>query len=302
MQKITGKSSGPVNSVGYGSLIAVPFPAVTVGVSQVGTAVQARIPLGLNLKIMAVSFVMGGGSTGSVKMNIVQGAGSYETAGSAPVAGTVLSGTWAVGDVFSITVGSITKNFTVTSRTAGNNALLAGVTAEEINRFGTFNTASTRFYCYSMGGLLAFSEIAYGTAGNSIAFGSAVVSSSAGVTSPSGATFSGGAAGTLPVMPPLDNSPVPAPPIPPLAADGNALFPVDLILLAADDNPSVLYPVVPGNFEAIWPSGHELTLRLITDGSAAGTLNVVLWAMPVDANSTNPQNKVTWFQPAPDIL
>jgi hypothetical protein len=306
MQNTIGKDSYP-QAVGYNQLIAIPFDTVTLGASIAPSTVSARVPLGINVKIMSVSYVFSGTVAGSTAMNVSLGSASYETAGSAPFVTATFGGTWLVGDTYNLIVGGVSQQFLITSRTAtataytANNNLVAADAAETINRLQPFGPG---YYAYADKLILYIVAIAYNTAGNSVTF-SRTLGSTSGTVTVSGGTFTGGTAGTLPTMPVLANSPLPiqGQHIPPLAAPGTALFPVDLPLNAIINQPGVLYPVNPiAQFDAIWPAGNELTLRLNTSSGATGNLKVILWAVPFDANPLSPQNKNTYFTPAYDIL
>lgn len=306
MQNTIGKNKEP-QAVGYDGLIAIPFTQITLGASVVPSTVSARVPLGLNVKIMSVSYVFSGTVAGTTAMNISLGSASYETAGSAPFVTATFGGTWLAGETYNLIVGGVSQQFLITSRTAtataytANNNLVAADAAETINRLQPWGSG---YYAYADKLILYVVAIAYNTAGNSVTFAD-TVSSVAGTITKSGTTFAGGTAGTLPTMPVLANSPLPiqGQHVPPLAAPGTALFPVDLPLNAIINQPGVLYPVNPiAQFDAIWPAGNELTLRLATSSGATGFLNVVLWAKTFDANPFSPESKNTYFTPAWDIL
>jgi hypothetical protein len=252
---------------------------------------------------MAVSYVIGGSPAGGGSFNIVSGAGSYETTGFAPSGYIGLSGTFAIGDQISVTVGTLTKTYTVNVRTAGSNQMIAAGIAADINRTQPFGLP---YVALSYGSEVVIHNIAYSTAGNTTAF-AASTTSSGGTVSVSGATLSGGSAGVLPVTPALDNSNFPDP-TPPFGQDsqtavsGNALFPVDMALNFTADVPAILYPVYPKTFDAIWPAASELTLRLVTNGTAAGTLDVIVWAVPYDNHSAQPELSANYFLPSQTSL
>jgi hypothetical protein len=139
MQNTIGKNTYP-QAVGYNHLIAIPFDTVTLGASIVPSTVSARTPLGLNLKIMSVSYVFSGTVAGTTAMNISLGSAAYETAGSAPFVTATFGGTWLVNETYNLVVGGVSQQFLITSRTAtataytANNNLIASDAAETINR------------------------------------------------------------------------------------------------------------------------------------------------------------------------
>lgn len=81
------------------------------------------------------------------------------------------------------------------------------------------------------------------------------------------------------------------------ATNGNQLFAADQAITMTADSVQRFYPTV---FDSIWPGGSELTLRLVTNGSAAGNLQVHLLVVPVDNTpNTNPS---TAFKPSATTL
>jgi hypothetical protein len=290
MQVTTGKNRRP-QSIGYNNLFALRLPLIALAASSVSTTVQSRIPLGVNVKVMAVSYVLDTAVAGTASLNIVQGAASYETAGAPPTGTITLANTFLIGDSVTITVGGIDYKVTVTSRNAGNNQLLSADIAKGINRNNPFGAA---YVASSSDSKIYVINIAYATAGNSTTLTTSAVSA-AGTATASGGTLAGGSAGTLPTMPALDNSNITSPSQ--TAAAGAALFPVDMPLNMTADIPSMLYPIYPKNFEAIFPVASEITVRLITNGAAAGNLTIVVWCVPYDVNFMNPEEKNQHFLP-----
>lgn len=404
-----------VSSVGYNKLMAIPFASVSAN-SNATTAVPVRrIPLGLNLKIMAVSYAGSQATTsGTAAINIVLGGAVYEGVGSAPFATLTLGGTYAINDTITVVVGGISFSFQVTSRTAGNNPLIAASIASAINKQQPF---AVQYFCSYQGPILILTLVAYGTAGNSTTFTASRVTTASGTVTASGSTLAGGtgsatatpgvgtatvggtwlmgdtattdtysvnggnhnvvytvpstglttaqiAAGIaaavnadstaavlvtasssgsnvifttkpgqgyqpnyfnfsashtsasgsyngtgqfyavpsdyLPTMPALDNSNFTSPPQ--VAAAGTALFPVDIPVLSNAESSGIAYPVVPENYEAIWPAGSELTLRVFTSSNFSTVLDIILWCVPYDVHPMSPQDHVQYFVPGPQTL
>lgn len=292
MQVTTGKKRSP-ESIGYNNLMALRFPTVALAASQAAATVQARIPLGLNVKIMAISYVMSGTVAGTADINVSQGAGSYEGVGTAAYGSVVLANTFSIDDTVTMTVGGVSSVTKVNSRTAGKNQLMAEGIASGINKNQPFGAA---FVATSSGSTIYIVSTTYGTGANATTLTSSA-SSASGTATASGSTFANGSGvGAVPTMPALDNSNQTSPPA--TAAAGTALFPVDMPINMTADVPSNMYPTYPKNFDAIFPSASELTLRTVTNGSASGNLDVILWCVPYDVNAYNPELKGgTYFTP-----
>lgn len=73
MPQVTKKKAHNLRSLQYDALQFVPFDLVTLGASMANTAVQARLPLPANCKVMAVAAVLGGSPAGTCSFNIVVG-------------------------------------------------------------------------------------------------------------------------------------------------------------------------------------------------------------------------------------
>jgi len=79
--KTTAKQRRP-KEVGYDTLTPLAFDQITVAASQANTAVQARIPLGLDFKCLRATVVPGGAIAGLTSFNVV--VGSAAESGTAP--------------------------------------------------------------------------------------------------------------------------------------------------------------------------------------------------------------------------
>lgn len=295
-QVTNGKRRNPA-SIGYNNLIAIPLARAGSGYNP--TVVSSRLPLGLNLKIMAVSFSIETGATGPLAFNVVQGTGSYETAGSAPAGAVAIGGTFVAGDQITTTVGGVPYTVAITSRNAGNNLMIAADIASGICRNQPFGVAPA-YFAGSVGTSVNLAQVAYNTTGNSTTLTSSV-SSASGTATASASTLLGGTVGVLPTAPALDNSNQTSPAA--TAAAGTALFPIDVPLLlgttaSGADVVGIVYPAFPRNFDAIWPAGTELTMRYSgNSGTTSAEMNVVLWAVPYDVNAFNPELKANGFIP-----
>ena len=138
MSIIKSKRRRP-ESLGYNSWMPLAFPVITLAASTAPTTVEARIPLALNVKIVAVSYVLSGSLAGGTSFNIALGAGSYETAGSSAFGGSTLGGTFAAGDQVIFVIGGVSYTFNVTARTAGSLVKLASGIARSINKNAALN-------------------------------------------------------------------------------------------------------------------------------------------------------------------
>ena len=56
------------------------------------------------------------------------------------------------------------------------------------------------------------------------------------------------------------------------------------------------------NLDSVWPAATAITLRTITNGSAAGTLKVDLICVPVDQNPMSPEQYNETFVPAANTI
>ena len=294
MQVTNGRNRSNA-SIRYNCLTPLSFPTVALAASQASTVIQARRALGANFKIMAVSYVLSGSLTGTnLAVNVVSGVGAYETAGASPTDFAVIGGTYAINDTISITLGTATYTYIVNSESYTSNAVIAQRMAAAINRIQPF---AVQVLATVQGVGLLISLVAYSTATTS--FSVSKVSASGTVTA-NAATLTGGASGTLPAQPVID-SPLQTAPFN-IAAANTALFPINVPINITADVPSVLYPVINNNFDAIWPSYSTLTLRTVTGTGIAGNLDVTLWGVPYDVNPFAPQDRVQSFLPGPRTI
>lgn len=181
MSKITGKDRRP-SSLVYNAYMEQGFPTVALAASQTDATVQARIPLALNVKIIAIAVGISGGAAGTASMNVALGAG---------------------------TMGAVA--------TQRNQGTIAGAYPEDIQ-----------------------------------------------------------------------------------ATAGQKLFAADQAVTMTDDTVTTLYNSVNPN--VVWPAGSELTLRLTTNGSAAGNLQVRLITSPVDQNPMSPEQYAQAFVPSASTI
>lgn len=70
------------------------------------------------------------------------------------------------------------------------------------------------------------------------------------------------------------------------AGNGNTIFASDNAITMTNDLVQTFYP---DNIDVIYPSNSQLTLRLATNGAAAGALDVTMYGTPFDNNTTNPE-------------
>jgi len=84
-----------------------------------------------------------------------------------------------------------------------------------------------------------------------------------------------------------------------VAAAGSSVFAANQAITMTADAVTNLYTANSGTnlFDVIWPAGGELTLRLVTNGSATGNLKVLVWAVPVDINPGTPEQDANRFIP-----
>lgn len=298
MNDISSKNACP-KAIGYSGLMAIPFPTVTLNPNVPSNFAQARVPLAVPCRVVGVSVVGAAAPAGIVAINVVDGGAAYEPTGSAAFGEATFSGTFSKGDVIGLTFGTATFTYNVPQAFSSPAALAAAI-AEEIN-FAESSGQGLGCFVYSIGATLYCVNLVYGTAGNAIAFGATVVSAT-GSVAVSGATLSGGSgSGSPTTFVSHSNFLYETAPV------GSALFPVNLPIDFTAGHPAgeaafTLYPVNPNTFNTIFDRNHELTLRMTTDGSGSGDLNVVLWAVPVDTNYTNPGGRVHPYLPGPSNL
>lgn len=70
------------------------------------------------------------------------------------------------------------------------------------------------------------------------------------------------------------------------AAAGNTVFAVDAPLVMTAELAQTFYPT---NIDVIYPSNSQLTLRLTTNGAAAGGLKLTVFGTPFDNHPTQPE-------------
>jgi hypothetical protein len=294
MQVTNGRNRSNA-SIRYNCLTALRFPTVTLAASQASTVVQGRIPLAVNFKIMAVAATLYGSVAGTeLAINIVSGPGAYSDTGIAPWGYATLTGTYAAGDTFTIILAGVSYTYTVNANNAGNNAAIAQQAAAAINLAQPF---ASQVLATAQGTAIVIALIAYNTTTPTLAVSK---NSTSGNIAVSGANLANGAAGTLPAQPVIDN-PLQTAPFN-IAAAGTSLFPIDLPIYLGADQPSVFYPSINNNFDAIWPSFSELTLRTITGSDVTGSLEVTLWGVPYDVNPFMPQAATQAFTPGPQTI
>ena len=294
MQVTNGRNRSNA-SIRYNCLTALRFPTVTLAASQASTVVQARLPLGVNFKVMSVSAVLSGSLAGSqLAINIVSGAGLTGNTGSAPWGYVTIGGTYAIGDTITISLAGVPFTYTVNANNVNSDYAIAQQIAAAINLAQPF---ASQVFASGQGTLVVLALVAYNTTTPTL---TASVNSAAGTAVASGATLTSGAAGTLPGQPVIDN-PLQTAPFN-VAATGTTLFPIDAPLFLVTDVPTVLYPTLNNNFDAIWPSFSELTLRTKTGTLVTGNLEVILWGVPYDVNPFMPQAATQAFTPGPQTI
>ncbi len=292
---IQAKSRMP-STLQYNSWVAMAFESATLTASETSTAVVARFPLGLNTKITHISYVVSGTPAGNLALNIVSNSGSYEGAGAASSKVTLtLGGTYVAGDTITYVIGGVSTTFMVTSRNAGNLQLTAASIASAFNRISPLNVT---YRASSLGRVVVFQTLLYGT--TTPTFTASKVSTS-GTVATSGGTFTAGVAGANPAAPVGDSTKIGLVPSP-TAAPLTALFPcnIEIPLVGESEVTGTIYAVE--NFDAIFPSVSELTLRLVTDGSGAGTIKVVMYGVPVDNHPQQPAEAASYFHLNQTIL
>jgi hypothetical protein len=84
-----------------------------------------------------------------------------------------------------------------------------------------------------------------------------------------------------------------------VVAPGQALFPVDMVLPVQADVASTMYPAA---YDAIFPACSELTVRLNTSSTAAGTLQIIAYTVPVDVYPMTPEERNEGFLPGQNFI
>lgn len=294
-QKMIRSKSRIPSSLQYNAWTPIHFPAVTLSASEASSTIAARIPLGLNFKITHIGYVLSGSPAGTLALNVVEGSGVYEGTGAAASYATLtLGGTFAAGDTIVYVIGGVSTTYTVSARNAGNNQAIAAAMATSFNRTNALNVS---YRLSSLGAILVVQTLAYSTATPTF---TASVVSAAGTATASGATFTAGVAGTLPVAPASDSTLAGVVPSV-VAASLTALFPVDMFIpTSLAEQVGTIYALE--NFDAIFPTCSELTLRVVTNGAGAGTLQVTLYGVPVDRSPMQPEEANSYFHLSQTIL
>lgn len=75
-----------------------------------------------------------------------------------------------------------------------------------------------------------------------------------------------------------------------LAPAGTVVFSADQAFPTASGTTQVFQPTVG---EVIYPSGHSLTLRVVTGASQTGIINVTVYGKFLDVNQTDPEAQTT---------
>jgi len=293
---LQSKSNRQTETVRFGVASQLSFETVTLSASEVSTSIAARIPLPFACKILAAAAVLGGSPAGTASFNIVSGAVAYE--GSLQARGTILvtgSGNVTGTDVVTATVAG--TPVTTAALTSNFSALGAAQSlAKAINANGTISAigAAYAFGLLNGAAVVQFFDNTPGTGGNAvtIAAGPSPSPGHLGAVATTPTLTGGTASGSTPVLPPTDTTKTGQVPSN-TALSGNALFAADQALLMAADQVQMFYPPQStAAFDAIFPKASELTLRLVTNGSAAGTLKIVLFVVPTDQMPGQPQQRI----------
>lgn len=277
----------------YGAWAPISLSTVTVpATAQTSTAIQAIKPLGLNYKITHISYVMSnfevippavptGGHfvAGKLGLNIVSGVAAYEGAGAASsYAYVTLAGVYNPGDVVAVVIAGVSyKGPVASTRNAVNLTTFASAMASSLNSNPAF---SLLYRANSLGAEFVIQTKAYSVATPTF---SVSTTSTTGTATASGANMVAGVAGALPVLPVLDTTNQGITPSL-TAVPGNAMFPVDIVLPLFNTSQADVVGEVFAieSYDAFWPMGTGLTLRLTADGVVAGGLSVTLWGVPED--------------------
>jgi hypothetical protein len=307
-----------VGSTFEGTILALTSITVDTGTTATGRLLARNGALTLDTNVVTVpptpappapappyGLPTGGNfAPGVMGFNIVMGPGSYEGAGAsssyayATVGGVFQGGPFPTpGDIINIVIAGVTYRVIMNSRFTPNLTLVAQGIVLELSQ----NAAFTKLYkVNSLGAEFVVQTLAYSTETPSF---SVNTNSAFGTVTASGAAMVAGVAGNLPTQPVSDTTYYPGPPSL-TAVQLNALFPVDIILplfnASQADLAGCVYAIE--NFDAIWPTDAELTLRITTDGVVAGGLNVILWGVPVDNHRFLPATLPMGFQINSEVL
>jgi len=283
---IQAKDHVAPRGVGFTQASIIPLAPVTLSASEVSSTVVQRIALPAGVKILAVEVIPYGSPAGTASFNIVEGPIPYE--GAVPAQGSFLvhgsanpAGTDTLTVVIngvSVTTGAFAAN---TQRDQAAVALAAAINAN-----GTLAALGTAYAIgqYNGGSVVTFVDGTPGTGGNGIP--TTAASTPGGPASLSvtafAPTMSGGvAAGALPVLANTDSTRAGITP-PNTAVVGQALFATDQAITLSAAAVEQAQPFYPDQYDAIFPKNASLTLRLTTNGAAAGSLAIALFVQVVD--------------------
>lgn len=291
-------------AVRYDGWKVVAFPAVSPGANVAGTTIQAYLPLVTGGKILyATALFSAIGTAQSAHLfNIVVGTlGAYETGASVGATQTAtFGGTIAQGDTFTYTlagvpilvtapatptatklaaalVAAICDNTTPIPANSVNNlvtlgGLGSGIVGIPLNRvFGANNAAGV----VTVGALCGGGGS--GTGFNSITTVCTVTSSASGTFVAGGSTLAGGTAATGITTPTTDT--VNYNGVYNVPAAGNAVFGNDQVLIGAPVGSTALrynYLYHPDTWDALYPPGTVLTLRVQTPASTGTITNLIV--------------------------
>lgn len=291
-QVIRAKQRHP-SSLGYNSWLPLKFGSITLTGSKADSAVSARMPLGLSVKIPVIAVVLSGSPAGVVRFNLVAGDSSYHTAGVLASQTYTLTGTPTDGKTNTYTINGVA----IACPQATANSLTQQAAADVL-LINANTSVNTLIVATSAAGVITITALNTGTAANSI---TTVGTSDGGDTvTAGGATLAGGTNSTAITPAPPDNSLNGVVP-PAVAAAGNALFDTNQTIytsapvIGGVGVVQLFYPTSaasaanPDQFDAIFGAGTDLTFRYQSSAAGAGTLDVTAYAIPVDIHPTKPE-------------
>jgi hypothetical protein len=280
---IQAKDHVAPRGVGFTQGAVIKLTDVVLSASELPATVVQRIPLPVGCKILAVEVQPYGSVAGTASFNFVEGPIAYE--GAVPAQGSFLvhgSANPAGTDTLSVVINGVpVTTGAFAANTQRDQAAVA--LAAAINANGTLAALGTAYAIgqYNGGSVVTFVDGTPGTSGNGIP--TTAASAPGGPTSLSvtafAASMSGGAAaGALPVLANTDSTRAGITP-PNTATVGQALFAADQVIAMTAELPQPFYPA---QYDAIFPKNGPLTLRLTTNGAAAGSLAIALFVQLVD--------------------
>lgn len=302
MSIIKSKRRRP-ESLGYNSWMSMLFGTDTATVAP-GT--NCYRPLGLNMKFTHMSYVIAGTSPSSIAgiLNIAS-----SRIATAPITNTSygyfdFGGTFAVGDTVTLSVGgTVYKPFVVSAREAGNNTVLARHFTAYLNSVATASANgsvlfSSSWIANSLGVEVVIQPLVY----NATAYAySVTLGTSAGTVTAGGATMvAGTGVQTAFTQPPADQTAIGIVPSG-VAASGDRLFPVDIILPTFTAQATGLSGTVYAtkNFDAIWGKNTTISLTVANNGPVGNAhLLVELFGVPVDNQPMQPESSNGIFLPS----